>query len=252
MAFLFIAIEPKLDTMTPEDNDVMGLVSTDVKQMATTDGTEESGTPDSKGSDETTKESNEKKKQSDDALVLDAPDGYIEPNSYDVLLTDITSEKLHGEIAEMLRVVYLSTVPKAEEAQLLQQKTFYGMKYGVNSRFMVNLPCRHSRSKRNHLTSSPRQPPLRFQNIIFLVDTSSPYNYLCQEVMEALLGEGNGGNSVPQFLVVELSPGLKLEFHLSPRSGHFGDVNILGGVSFFQSVDFVSRRRDPDFTLTFD
>ena len=70
--------------------------------------------------------------------------------------------------------------------------------------------------------------------------------------MEALLGEGNGGNSVPQFLVVELSPGLKLEFHLSPRSGHFGDVNILGGVSFFQSVDFVSRRRDPDFTLTFD
>ena len=219
--------------MTPEDNDVMGLASPDVKQMATTS-TEESGTPDSKGSDDT--------------IVLDAPDGYIEPNSHDVLLSDVTSEKLHGEVAEMLRVVYLSTVPEADEAQLLQRKTFYGKKYGENSRFMVNLPCRR-RSERNH-PSSPRQP-LRFQNIIFLVDTGSPYNYLCQEVMEALLG-GNGGNPVPRVLDMELSPGLQLEFHLSPRSGHFGDVNVLGGVSFFQSVDFVSRRRDTGFTLTFD
>jgi len=223
----------------------MGLASPDVKQMATTS-TEESGTPDSKGSDNT-KESTQTKR-SDDAVVLDAPEGHIEPNSHDVLLSDVTSEKLHGEVSENLGVVYLSTVPEEDEAHILKRKTFYGKKCGKNSRFMVNLPCRRW-SERNH-PSSPRQPFL-FHNIVFLVDTESPYNCLCQEAMEALLG-GHGGNPVPRVLTVALTSGLKLEFHISPSSGHFGDVSVLGGVSFFQSVDIVSRCRDADFTLAFD
>lgn len=217
----------------------MGLASPDVKQMATTS-TEESGTPDSKGSDDT--------KKSDDTVILDAPEGYIEPNNHDVLLSDVTSEKLHGEVGENLGVVYLSTVPEEDGARLVQRKTFYGKKHGENSRFMINIPCR--RSSQRNLPSSPRQP-LLFRNIIFLVDTGSPYNYLCGEAMEALLG-GNEGNPLPRVLTVELSPGLRLEFHISPSSGHFGDVNVLGGSSFFQSVDFMSSRRDPAFTLTFD
>ena len=117
----------------------MGLASPDAKQMATTSA-EESGTPDLKGSDDT-KESAQTKR-SDDTVVLDAPEGHIKPNSHDVLLSDVTSEKLHREVSQNLGVVYLSTVPEEDEAHLLQQKMFYGKKHGENSRFMVNLPCR--------------------------------------------------------------------------------------------------------------
>ena len=191
---------------------------------------------------------NDNSKGSDDVLVIDAPYHGIEAKTFDVVLSDVTSGKLHGEVAMMLGVEYLSVVPKEDVFELLHQKTFYGVKYGPYSRFMINLPCRLV-SKRNHGTS-PKQP-LPFHNIIFLVHTGSPYTYLCQEAMETLLGE-NGGHAVPPMLNVELSSGLKLHFHLSPKSGHFADVNVLGGSAFFSSVGMISLANKTGFTLTFD
>jgi hypothetical protein len=154
------------------------------------------------------------------------PRGYIAPDQQDMLFSDITSEILHAD--KMTRVcgrgnAYLS------DAVSFPEKPWpaTGIFYGINHRLMINLVCQ--RAKR-------REHPIR--HVFFLVDTGSPYSYLCPEAMGAILPEGS---NVPDVMNVWIHSKDQRPFqmHMSPQGtrgepGKFRDVNLLG-------MDFILR-----------
>jgi hypothetical protein len=144
------------------------------------------------------------------------PPGYIEPSLQDMLLTDITAEKLLS-IAEVLGVGYLSpaaTFPGSFPVD--------GEIYGPNNRLMINLVCR----RRGRNTQAI--------NVIFLIDTGSPISYLSEKAMNALIG--NPGSHLPEQLQVLVHSKEVIKCYLSPRDKHFADVNVLG-------IDFLVANR---------
>ena len=119
-------------------------------------------------------------KGSADILVMDDPN-YIQPSQMDIVLTDIDSTYLHGDLSDLLQVEYLSAVSEEDEAMLAAQTRLDGKIVDRNLRFIINVPCRRS-SRRNDQTS-PRSA-LSYRNVFFVVDTASPHSYLCREAME--------------------------------------------------------------------
>ena len=93
---------------------------------------------------------------------------YIDPNVYDVDLSDVTHDLLMIDIAERLEVEYLAT-PEITESP----RSVSGILYGANMRPMVNLVVASKRHKK----------PI---NIIFLVDTGSPHLYICEGALAKL------------------------------------------------------------------
>ena len=155
---------------------------------------------------------------SEDSIV-DPPD-YIAPDQQDMMLSDITSEILHS---------HKCTVSIGRGNHYLSAATHFpqtwpasGVVYGYNKRLMISLPCRRGRPDRGY----------RVLNVFFLVDTSSPCSYLCQEAMTALIG--NPTSPVPEQLTVVVNEeSFRMAFHLSPlgtleEPGKFHDVNVLG------------------------
>jgi hypothetical protein len=138
--------------------------------------------------------------------IMDPP-GYIKPDLQDFLLTDITAERLQ-DIAYELEVDYLG--PAAFPGTFPAM----GRIWGQNNRLKVSLVCRPRTSE-----------DVPSVNIIFLIDTGSPFTYLCQEAMEALIGKDS---HVPPSLYVEIHGEKVNEAHLSPKGSHFVDVNVLG------------------------
>lgn len=185
-------------------------------------------------------------KRSDDSLVMDDPN-YIQPSQMDILLTDIDSTYLHGDLSDLLQVEYLSAVSEDDEASLVTQTRLDGLILDRNTRFIINVPCRRH-SRRNDRTS-PRSA-LPYRNVFFIVDTGSPHSYLCREAMEKLIPAVNGGNPIPRIIRIELCCGGIFEFHLSPPGSHYADVNILGG-SVLRTIDMISSHRTMSFTLSF-
>jgi len=136
------------------------------------------------------------------------PPGYIEPSLQDMLLTDITAEKLLS-VAEVLGVGYLSpaaTFPGSFPVD--------GEIYGPNNRLMINLVCR----RRGRNTQAI--------NVIFLIGTGSPISYLSEKSMNALIGKP--GSHLPEQLQVLVHSKEVIKCYLSPRNSHFADVNVLG------------------------
>ena len=89
-----------------------------------------------------------------------------------------------------------------------------------NHRLMVNLVCRC------------RTNPDSSRNIVFLIDTGSPATYLCQEAMESLIGKDCNLST----LYVNIHSQKAILTHISPKDGHFPNVNVLG-------MDFMVKNR---------
>lgn len=66
-----------------------------------------------------------------------------------------------------------------------------------------------------------------------MLNTGSPVTYLCQEAMESLIGKDS---NLPQTLFVRIHSEKVIQTHISPKDGHFADVNVLG-------MDFIVKNR---------
>lgn len=139
---------------------------------------------------------------------------FIDPQTYDVLLSDINHVLLIGEISELLAVPYLSPVKVPMEPW--KTDTLTGILYGLNMRPMINLVVSSKRFKKDI-------------NVIFMVDTSSPHMFLCERAMEEL----GFSDNVPQSFEI-LFRGMAFPASLTPkimpdgRAGQFKDVNLIG------------------------
>ena len=187
-------------------------------------------------------------KSSSGLFLLDDPN-YVQPNKYDILLTDVTDEFLMTELAGRFQVQHLSQVANwmEETKRYKTDRKVSGKIVGNNKRFMINLPIR-LQSKRNDPSNSGTPSP--FINVFFLVDTGSPYSFIWDKVMEELCG-GNKGKPLPSCVDIELITGNNLEFHLSPHESHFSEINLLGG-SALNMADIHSKKRENQFYLEFD
>ncbi|CAG8693062.1 21007_t:CDS:2 [Gigaspora rosea] len=133
---------------------------------------------------------------------IDDNNNYL-PNMYDVLLTDVTdvnSKDLHEEISELLKAKYLSYSPASEF------KEVHGIIYGRYNRIFVSLPVKVKR---------------KVKNVHFLVDTSSPSTYICEEVYESFKATIRNTSSI----LINNKPTLVF---LTPVNFHFTGVNVFG------------------------
>lgn len=194
----------------------------------------------------TTEGDSPKSKSSAESIVVDDVN-YLAPCKFDVLLTDITAAYLAHDLSSLFEVQYLSHLQKDEELVRYKKRKVHRSIISNNKRFLLNLPCRRV-SARND-PSSPKKL-LPFLNIFFLVDTGSPFSFVCTEAMEALCG-GNKGSPIPNCVNAELLTGNPLELHVSPNDSHFSDINLLGG-SAFSIADLVSQNRRNSFFLEFN
>jgi hypothetical protein len=151
---------------------------------------------------------------SDESILHDNPD-YIPPNQQDILLTDVTSKKLHTVISGELEVMYLSPAEETQSSPLL------GFVFGFNKRLLVNVVTR----RRSRRVGGPKYPSF---NVVFLCDTVSPSTFICAEAMTVLLGKQNQ-DAIPETLTVQLADfPFAVEAHVSPFASHYSDVNVIG------------------------
>ncbi|CAG8556999.1 16916_t:CDS:1, partial [Gigaspora rosea] len=123
------------------------------------------------------------------------------PEMYDVLLTDVDSKDLHEAISKMLKIKYLSYSPDKEF------KEVNGIIFGKHRRIFVSLPVTIKR---------------KTKNVHFLVDTSSPTTYICEEALDSFKTILN--TSYHSVQTNNKATGA----HLPPVNSHFTDMNILG------------------------
>ena len=151
----------------------------------------------------------------EESMLFDAHPDYIAPDQQDLMLTDVTSEKLHSVISAVLETEHLS--PAMEK----QPFPLFGVVTGFNKRLMVNVATRRF----SHRPNGPNYPAF---HVIFVCDTGSPCTFLCAEAMRVLLGP-SGGDVLPQSLVVQLADfPFPVEAYLSPSTSHFHDANVIG------------------------
>lgn len=130
-------------------------------------------------------------------------DVQYDPGDFDVLLTDVHSNELHHEISSMLGTSYLED---AESGPVIETR---GIVWGPHNRvFVATVVKMGSRAKHVH----------------FLIDTGSPFTYLCDEVLQSF-GKTVSNPHNPFSVHVNGMPVLVL---LSPENRHFKDINILG------------------------
>ena len=136
----------------------------DQKNPETPDGTLDEMGPDTKATKETMPASME------ESMLFDAHPDYIAPDQQDLMLTDVTSEKLHSVISAVLETEHLS--PAMEK----QPFPLFGVVTGFNKRLMVNVATRHF----SHRPNGPNYPAF---HVIFVCDTGSPCTFLCAEAI---------------------------------------------------------------------
>jgi hypothetical protein len=127
--------------------------------------------------------------------------GYIDPQALDLLLTDVKEDNMRT-IARNLGTSYLADASSTPTYPII------GELYGEYNRAVVNLVV------------SMRK---RAKDVIFIVDTGSPFTYLSAATLHAL----GCRNIFPGTVTVEVH-GRLLNVHLSPSTSHFADVNVLG------------------------
>ena len=151
------------------------------------------------------------------ALVINPGDEgtpWVDPSS-DLMLSDITEEVLTADVASMLGVTHLMAVSADDVVWPVR-----ALLYGVFSRVMVSL-----------VVSAPRASgqAARSLNVIFLVDTGSPYTFISQSTYEAL----GYSDSLPKAAQLRVHGA---NITVQPSHSHFKDVNVLG-------TDFLVRAR---------
>ena len=151
------------------------------------------------------------------ALVINPGDGgtpWVDP-SCDLMLSDVTEEVLTADVAGMLGVTHLTAVNADDVVWPVR-----ALLYGVFSRVMVSL-----------VVTAPRASgeAARSVNVIFLLDTGSPFTFISQRTYKAL-GYSDSLPKAAQLRVHGASITVK------PSHSHFVDVNVLG-------TDFLVRAR---------
>ena len=88
-----------------------------------------------------------------------------------------------------------------------------GLIHGGMNRLIINLVTRRKRN------------PNRSVNVIFIVDSASPYSFVCAEAMQAIVGAEGG--KLPNVINADIG-GHEISLHLSMVNSHFHHVNVLG------------------------
>ena len=172
-----------------------------------------------------------------DTLVHDWDD-FIDPSVYDIFLPDVSHELLMSEISGRLGVTYLSPAENLPKERTLPSVS--GILFGANYRPMINLAISSKRYK-------------KCINIIFLVDTGSPYLYICEQALEALGFTENIPKSLDVVYrdthhIASISP----KFLPDGRQGHFQDINLIGsGFLKTLSANLFVDYRNNEVTIEF-
>ena len=127
---------------------------------------------------------------------------YIPASAYDVLITDIHE----SDMVDIGSVLGHTNLADALLDGGGEQFPVLGTIYGRNRRLFVPLTV----AKLGKCAWC-----------LFLIDTGSPYTYLCQDTLAAL----GYKESVPNLVSVKIN-GMNCE--VAPSHGHFGNVNLLG------------------------
>ena len=130
---------------------------------------------------------------------------FLKPSEFDVLLNDINETDLYL-IGEMEGTPYLNL------STLLPVFPVEGMVMGMNKRYMVNLLARRKNTQ-------------YFKNIVFMVDTGSPYTFISKTAIEAMVGSNV---NLPSIIKLEIQGEVSMTCYLPPPDKHFAEVNLLG------------------------
>ncbi len=141
---------------------------------------------------------------SSSTLVVDTVK-FLKPSDFDVSLNDINEADLYL-LGEMEGAQYLNV------SMLRPVFPVQGMVMGINRRYMVNLLARRKNSQ-------------HFRNVIFMVDTGSPYTFISKTTMEAMVGPNSNVTSI---IKLEVQGETSMICYLSPPEKHFAHVNLLG------------------------
>jgi hypothetical protein len=141
---------------------------------------------------------------SSSTLVVDIVK-FLKPSEFDVVLNDINETDLYL-IGEMEGTPYLN------HSTSLPVFPVEGMVMGMNRRYMVNLLARRKNTQ-------------HFKNIVFMVDTGSPFTFISKTAMEAMVGSKE---NIPSLIKLEIQGEVSMLCYLSPPDKHFADVNLLG------------------------
>lgn len=128
----------------------------------------------------------------------------IQPQDYDVLITDIDEGKLKSEIAEDLGVDYLGKATRGQAS--------------IKAEYIDGLLCGR---RRRPVLPCVVQYGDKAAWVIFVVDTSAPATYLSPYACDAL-GLRKGGPTSA------LIAGYKHTIQPSPSKSHFANINLLG------------------------
>ena len=136
--------------------------------------------------------------------------------SSDLMLSDVTEEVLRADIASMLGVTHLAPASADDVVWPVR-----ALLYGVFGRAMVSLV----------VSAAARAPgkAARSVNVIFVVDTGSPYTFMPQSTFAAL----GYNDALPQSASLRVHG---VNMTVLPSRSHFKDVNVLG-------TDFFVRAR---------
>ena len=147
--------------------------------------------------------------------MIDASN-YVSVKEFDVLLTDLTAEDIAALRIE--GVQHLS--PAANRGA----STLNGVTVGENARVLVAA-----------VVSRAARPTTEARNVIMLVNTGSPYVFLCRRTWEALGVRLEDLPNDQAFIVIN---GARVLAHVS--SNHFEDIDVLGA-SFLQKCNMTVK-----------
>jgi len=131
---------------------------------------------------------------------------FLKPSEFDVLLNDVNEADLYL-IAHMEGAPYLN-----ESSTELPIFPVEGLVMSTHRRYMINLMVRRKNT----------QP---YINVVFLIDTGSPYTFLSRKAIEALMPTAT---NLPTMLRLDIHGTPSMVCYMSPPSKHFADLNLLG------------------------
>ena len=137
---------------------------------------------------------------------------YTRPESYDVTISDFKESDLFGRVSTALECPHLQPATIR-----LKKLPIYGVILGMQLRQFLCLPVKVAK----------RRKPI---NVAFLVDSGAFYVFVSNTTLIALGFTENMPNSTTGTV-----NGVTREMFLSSPTGHFSDLNVLGG-GYFDSL----------------
>ncbi|KAI5795270.1 hypothetical protein EDC01DRAFT_630006 [Geopyxis carbonaria] len=150
--------------------------------------------------------------------------GGIDPEEYDVLITDVNQEIMQGEIAEVVGIPYHAEATKEAAKEVVE----IGQCYIFGRKFRTIFPAVVSKGTQAHW-------------VFFVIDGGSPLTYLSVHTSD-LFGISEASGPYMFNIAGHSSP-----VHRSPARSHFTELNLIG-MDFFnyhqvsQVNDFEKRR----------